>query len=127
MYCWGKEVPISEMIGQTFVSVENRDDEKLIFSLANGTQYIFEHFQDCCEQVSIEEVVGDLSDLVGSPLVEAEEVDGYTGPSPGGCAESYTWTFYKFGTAKGHVTVRWLGESNGYYGEGVDLRKKLPE
>jgi hypothetical protein len=35
--------------------------------------------------------------------------------------ESYTWTFYRFGTRRGSVTVRWLGHSNGYYSEGVSV------
>lgn len=40
--------------------------------------------------------------------------------------ESGTWTFYKFATAKGYVTVRWLGESNGYYGEDVSFCDVTP-
>jgi hypothetical protein len=84
--------------------------------------------------VQVEEVIGDPRDLVGEPLVEAECVVSRSEeedcPKPANrngsllsmdYVDSYTWTFYKFGTKKGFVTVRWLGESNGYYSEDVDL------
>lgn len=109
------------MIGVTMTSVKaDPYNDALIFVAEDGRRFEFFHHQDCCESVRIEEVIGDLRDLVGSPLVLAEEVDNKDAPEPKN-AESYTWTFYRFGTAKGYVTVRFLGESNGYYGEGVSF------
>lgn len=102
------------------------EEESLDFVGTDGTIYRFYHQQDCCENVRITDIIGDLSDLVGHPILIAEEVssEGYsdprTEPSQYGHS-SETWTFYRFATVKGTVTVRWLGESNGYYSESVDF------
>jgi len=111
---------IKDMVGKTFTRVTGgAGDGEMVFE--NDTErYVFTHDQDCCESVDINDVVGDLSDLVGEPLLMAEEVSGYIGPEPE-YADSYTYTFYKFATRRGYVDVRWLGESNGYYSESVDL------
>ena len=76
--------------------------------------------------MSIEDINGDLDDLLNTPIVVAAESaqrdvnpEGVTKESQ----DSFTWTFYKLGTIKGHVTVRWLGTSNGYYSESVDFTK----
>ena len=117
---WESEVKIENMVGKVFTSVRNEGTE-LVFQNATES-FVFFHQQDCCENVSIEDVCGDLEDLVGEPLLLAEEVSGETPVDFNERDyESVTWTFYKFATRKGYVDVRWLGESNGYYGEGVDL------
>jgi len=110
----------NSMLGKTMESVTGLvGDDMMIFTANDGKKFTFYHGQDCCESVSINDVIGDLSDLVGSPIVQAEEV-AMDDPETE-CAESYTWTFYKFATVRGSVTVRWLGTSNGYYSEGVDF------
>jgi len=116
------EAEIKDMVGKTFTRVTGGvGDGEMVFE--NDTErYVFTHDQDCCENVDINDVVGDLSDLVGEPLLMAEEVSGEI-PVEFNEAEyeSVTWTFYKFATRRGYVDVRWLGESNGYYSESVDL------
>jgi hypothetical protein len=109
------------MKGKTFVKVEGSvGSGEMLFVTAEGERFLFGHYQDCCESVDINDIVGDLQDLVGEPLLIAEEVSGATEPDEEHY-ESYTYTFYKFATRKGYVDVRWLGESNGYYSESVDL------
>ena len=114
---------MAQMLGKTFVQVSGAvGNFDLLFETANGERFMFSHQQDCCERGDINDIVGDLQDLVGEPLLLAEEVQGETPVDFNEREyESVTWTFYKFATRKGYVDVRWLGESNGYYSEGVDL------
>ena len=114
---------MAQMLGKTFVQVSGAvGNFDLLFETANGERFMFSHQQDCCERVDINDIVGDLEDLVGEPLLVAEQVEGETPVDFNERDyESVTWTFYKFATRKGYVDVRWLGESNGYYSEGVDL------
>ena len=114
---------LKDLLGKTMASVENVNDEELVFTTTEGKRYKLHHYQDCCERVTIESIVGDLSDLVGEPLLVAEESTSDTNPEgvTVGYQDSFTWTFYKFATRKGWVDVRWYGESNGYYSERVDF------
>lgn len=77
--------------------------------------FVIYHGQDCCEHVVIEQIDGDLNDLVGVPLQMAEKATKRDDMDDCGA-----WTFYKFATIKGYVTVRWYGYSNGYYSISVD-------
>ncbi len=78
------------------------------------------HTQNCCESVEVSEVIGDVKDLIGSPILLAEERTNKECPEE---FVSQTWTFYELRTIKGSVTIRWLGESNGYYSEDVEFEE----
>ena len=114
---------MARMLGQTFVEVTGSvNSGEMTFVTASGQEFTFAHMQDCCEHVVINDITGDLEDLVGEPLLMAEKVSGETPVDFNEMDyESVTWTFYKFATRKGYVDVRWLGESNGYYSESVEL------
>lgn len=120
-----------DLLGRTLSSVENHKDEQLVFTLDTGEQFMLYHRQDCCEDVRIEDIVGNLSDLVGSPILMAEEAtneqENPIGAPEKNYQDSFTWTFYKLATIKGYVTIRWYGESNGYYSERVDWCARFPD
>lgn len=120
----------AELVGKTLSKVEGRvGDEEIHFETDDGITYMMYHDQDCCENVLVEDINGELEWLIGSPIITAEEAtnadDEYKDFPPPEHPDSYTWTFYKIATAKGHVVIRWLGESNGYYSESVAFKKMI--
>ena len=115
------ECDVSELIGRTLVKVEACGHESVEFIADDGTQWIMFHEQDCCEQVELDDIVGDLSDLVGAPIIMAEVASNRDGLKDDDPYDTCTWTFFKFATINGYVTLRWYGQSNGYYSEAVDF------
>lgn len=115
---------LSDLVGKTMTTVEQvgrNGNDAIRFVTDAGEEYHLTHCQDCCESVSIESIAGDLQDLVGSPILLAEEATNSDRGALDTYDESYTWTFYKFATIKGYVDIRWYGTSNGYYSESVDF------
>jgi hypothetical protein len=112
---------IGALVGKTLESVVRDGDEAILFVTVDGPDYRMWHRQDCCESVCIEDVNGDLQDLVGTPILGAEELTNEPEPKEPHDDESQTWTFYRLSTIKGTVTIRWYGSSNGYYSESVDF------
>ena len=111
-------VELTEFIGKTLKSVNVINDEyniKIIFEFDTGQKYKMYHEQFCCADVYIEDITGNMQNLIDRELIMAEQVQE--------CGENehgtFTWTFYKLATSLGYVTIRWYGESNGYYSEEV--------
>lgn len=114
------DVDVEMFLGKTAESIEQNCDEEVIFAFTDGSRFKMYHREDCCERVWLEDVTGAWDDLIGEPMLMAE-VETADGSDDEDCSESRTWTFYRFATVKGYVTLRWCGESNGYYSESVDI------
>lgn len=114
------------LIGKIITEIEGLEEgnDEIIFSCSDGTKYRMYHQQDCCESVTIEDICGDVSTLIGYPLLMAEDISNECDEEGLNIwGDSFTWTWYKFATIKGYVTIRWYGESNGYYSEDVDFEE----
>lgn len=115
-------VEFGSLLGVVLSSVEKIDDDVIVFKSVDGSEWAMLHHQDCCESVYIESVVGELQDLVGSPITFADESSDDDTETEYGDISG--WTFYKLATANGWVDIRWSGSSNGYYSIGVDFVKR---
>jgi hypothetical protein len=116
-----------KLLGKTIKKIEGAKvgSESIKIYTTDDKVYMLYHEQGCCESVSVEDVTGNIKDLIKHPILLAEEVSNETNPI-GVIKEeqdSFTWTFYKLSTIKGSVTIRWYGESNGYYSESVDFKE----
>lgn len=121
-----------ELVGETLTSITGAKagSDEIIFHTLSGRVFRMWHAQSCCESVLLEDVCGDVSLLLGSPVLLATEESNHEMPAgwdPEYEPESFTWTFYNIATMHGHITLRWLGESNGYYSESVDFDEVTDE
>lgn len=114
------EVEFETLKGKILINIECKGDNEIQFTDSENNIYHMYHEQDCCEEVYIKDICGNLSHLLDSPITMAECIvnKGSTDEDEWGIG---TWTFYKLATVKGYVTISWYGESNGYYSETVDF------
>jgi hypothetical protein len=112
---------MQRLLGKTLALVNLVRNDEIHFTTTDGICFKMHHESDCCEQVYIEDICGDLKDLIGSPILVAEEVSS-TGTEnlehpimkeeilksilkqekllDYEDEESITWTFYKLDTNK---------------------------
>jgi hypothetical protein len=138
-----KEVRFTDLLGSIITKIENIKDKALVFYVENeyGNDkedeiFYMSHSQECCEDVYIESITGDIDDLIGLPILRAaeavsimelsqEKIEALDSETDN--HEKMLWTFYKLSTIKGYVDIRWQGNSNGYYSVSVDFVRITPE
>ncbi len=119
-------IDIKILIGKKFSQIfKIRNDIGLLFIedyyQSPSSIYLLKGDEDCCNDVYIESIDGDINDLVDSIIVEASEESNNDSPATDRAQEEYLWTFYKIRSEKGYVTIRFFGTSNGYYSENATL------
>ena len=115
------------LLNNKTISKVSETPDLLKFECADGDCFEFYHMQDCCGTVEIHSIIGNLQGLVGQTIRSVVEDISRVWPldvAEPVWKDSYTWTTHTFVTVRGDVvTVRWLGESNGYYCENVYFQR----
>jgi hypothetical protein len=123
-----KEISFTTLTGlvlEKLVVSKNRDEIEI---QASGRKFIMNHDQDCCENVMVESVQGNVSHALGEKIIDAtmtsnknDEPQSPNLPQAIYTNESWTWTYYTIRTQSETIVIRWYGASNGYYSESVDF------
>lgn len=111
-------IDISSLQGETLSYVDQSDDQ-ILLTTKSGRKIMIYHEQDCCESVRIEDTEGNWKDLIGRVLLYVGE-DTDDVELDWGSGTKTTFTFKVDGDT---VISRWIGESNGYYSEKVDIKE----
>lgn len=71
-----KVVDFSELKGKTIKSITGleQQSEQVKFECTDGSKYRMSYYQDCCASCSIEDVAGNVEDLIGTEILLSEEV-----------------------------------------------------
>ncbi len=111
-----------DLVNETLTHIDVAKDEVLL-TTKSGRQIRLYHSQDCGESVLLEDIEGNIFSLIGATLRQCEtQIEKNQPPEPK-WQSSWTRTKFIFSTDSDTVILKWIGESNGYYSESVDIQE----
>ncbi len=120
-----RHVEFSDLVGEVLDAVDiDREENQILLTTRSGRKFLVYHEQDCCEKVAISGQDGNFDKLIGKPIVEARDFAVDTGESESDY-DSQTTTTLVFRVDDQTVISRWVGDSNGYYSESVDIAELI--
>lgn len=115
---------VESFIGKTLIKPESFDLDCYLEDSTGAHKWRLKHYQSCCESVNFHSSIGDwptrpITDALfeersatPSWLIGKWESSGYG---------SHTWTVLSLTDGDNTISLAYLGESNGYYSEDVNL------
>ena len=117
-----REVEFSTLKGEVLTDVDiDAKGESILLTTQSGKVFRIYHEQDCCEHVCICDTQGRFHDIIGKVITEASHIEKDKGDPPPKYPDSWTRTEFVFKTDDTTVISKWIGESNGYYSESVQI------
>lgn len=119
---YDNRIELDSLVGEVLTHIDvSESNEEIRLTTQSGRIILIYHDQDCCESVKIEDTEGDWHSLIGKVLIETKKEEYPQGDPPPEYPDSWTRTVLKFRVDDATVISRWIGESNGYYSESVDI------
>jgi hypothetical protein len=117
-------VKFDVLVGEVLDAVDiDREKDQILLTTRSGRQFLIHHEQDCCETVEIVGQDGCFIRLVGKPIVEAREIAIDTTKDDSYGTETTTTLIFR---VDGETVIsRWVGDSNGYYSDSVDIAELI--
>jgi hypothetical protein len=117
-------VKFDVLVGEVLDAVDiDREKDQILLTTRSGRQFLIHHEQNCCETVEIVGQDGCFIRLVGKPIVEAREIAIDTTKDDSYGTETTTTLIFR---VDGETVIsRWVGDSNGYYSESVDIAELI--
>jgi hypothetical protein len=120
-----RHVEFSDLVGEVLEAVDiDGGENQILLTTRSGRKFLVYHEQDCCETVQIVGQDGNFDNLIGKPLIEARDFAVDTGETESDY-DSQTTTTLVFRVDDQTVISRWIGDSNGYYSESVDIAELI--
>jgi hypothetical protein len=117
-------VKFDALVGEVLDAVDiDREENQILLTTRSGRRFLVYHEQDCCETVAMHWQDGSFDKLIGKPIIEARDIAIDT--SEEAIDSSQTTTTLIFRVDDQTVISRWIGDSNGYYSESVDIAELI--
>jgi len=112
------QLKLRPLVGETITEIIGLkvDSDAVTFVTESGKRLAMHHHQNCCEHVRVVGASRGWENRLGRVLSVSEKINDTVEAS-----ESATESIFTIKTTKGTIKIEWLGESNGWYGEGVDF------
>lgn len=123
-YDYNAEEAFEQLKGLMITKVEAEGSDASIF-FENGQELQLNLEGDCCSHSYFQDP-SQFNELVDSVVISIEERSGASSDEVealgDGDPECVQWYFLVFVTDKGHVTIDWRNDSNGYYSGFLHVR-----
>lgn len=118
---------VGEVLAHIDIAFPANGAHEIRLETKSGRVFRIWHNQDCCEHVYIHGIDGAIHRILGKPIIEATHTEVEKGEPVPQDPDFWTNTTIEFRVDGATLVTRWIGESNGYYGETVDFEEVFKE